>query len=232
MKILVIGATGPTGLLIISEALARGYDVIALIRSPVKMTMMHPKLKVVQADILKSEYVVQADILKSEDVAKNLKGCDAVLSAVGSRAGMMSHCDVYSKSGEAVVNAMRQTGVKRFIAITSWATKDSSDVPFIWRWVVKPVFLFFMKNVLNDMKILEDYLQKECSDIDYTVVKPPSLTNNTSKGNKIIAKEGQYISSGQSAISRQDVAKFMLDHITHQGSFQKLISVAISNEKN
>uniref|UniRef100_A0A2C9LVK7 NAD(P)-binding domain-containing protein n=1 Tax=Biomphalaria glabrata TaxID=6526 RepID=A0A2C9LVK7_BIOGL len=221
MKIMVIGATGPTGLLIISEALARGYDVTALVRSPEKMTMMHPKLK-----------VVQADILKSEDVAENLKGCDAVLSAVGSRAGMMSHCDVYSKSGEAVVNAMRQTGVKRFIAITSWATKDSSDVPFIWRWVVKPVFLFFMKNVLNDMTILEDYLQKECSDIDYTVVKPPSLTNNTSKGNKIIAKEGQYISSGQSAISRQDVAKFMLDHITHQGSFQKLISIAISNEKS
>ncbi|KAI8740072.1 flavin reductase (NADPH) [Biomphalaria glabrata] len=221
MKIMMIGATGPTGLLIISEALARGYDVIALVRSPEKMTMMHPKLK-----------VVQADILKSEDVAENLKGCDAVLSAVGSRAGMMSHCDVYSKSGEAVVDAMRQTGVKRFIAITSWATKDSSDVPFIWRWVVKPVFLFFMKNVLNDMRMLEDYLQKECSDIDYTVVKPPSLTNNTSKGNKIISKEGQYISSGQSAISRQDVAKFMLDHITHQGSFQKLISVAISNEKN
>ncbi|KAK6962138.1 hypothetical protein BgiMline_032215 [Biomphalaria glabrata] len=221
MKIMVIGATGPTGLLIISEALARGYDVTALVRSPEKMTMMHPKLK-----------VVQADILKSEDVAENLKGCDAVLSAVGSRAGMMSHCDVYSKSGEAVVNAMRQAGVKRFIAITSWATRDSSDVPFIWRWVVKPVLLFFMKNVLNDMRMLEDYLQKECSDIDYTVVKPPSLTNNTSKGNKIIAKEGQYISSGQSAISRQDVAKFMLDHITHQGSFQKLISIAISNEKN
>jgi len=33
-KILVLGATGGTGRLIVGQALARGYDVAALVRSP------------------------------------------------------------------------------------------------------------------------------------------------------------------------------------------------------
>lgn len=35
-KILVLGATGGTGRLIVSEALARGHEVTALVRSPEK----------------------------------------------------------------------------------------------------------------------------------------------------------------------------------------------------
>lgn len=35
-KVLVLGATGATGRLIVSQALARGHDVTALVRSPDK----------------------------------------------------------------------------------------------------------------------------------------------------------------------------------------------------
>uniref|UniRef100_A0A2C9KPT6 NAD(P)-binding domain-containing protein n=2 Tax=Biomphalaria glabrata TaxID=6526 RepID=A0A2C9KPT6_BIOGL len=217
MKVMVIGATGQSGLLIISEALARGYEVIALVRCPEKINIMHEKLK-----------VVQVDILKSEEIAENLKGCDAVLSAIGGRPGIMTPCDIYSKSGEAVVKAMRETGVKRFIAITAWGTKDDPDLPFVWKWVLKPSFL---RNIVKDMEIFEDYLLKECSDINYTVVKPPRLTNEPSNGEKIIAKEGQCIANVSNAISRQDVVRFMLDNITSQDYFKKLVSVAMSSEK-
>ena len=37
-KILILGATGPTGRLIIAQALARGWDVAALVRSPEKLS--------------------------------------------------------------------------------------------------------------------------------------------------------------------------------------------------
>ncbi|KAH9514799.1 hypothetical protein Btru_023659 [Bulinus truncatus] len=181
------------------------------------MNIMHEKLK-----------VVQADILKAEEIAENLKGCDAVLSAVGGRAGIMTPCDVYSKCGEAVVKAMRDTGVKRFIAITAWGTKDDPDLPFVWKWVLKPSFL---RNIVKDMEVFEDFLQKECSDINYTVVKPPRLTNEPSTGEKIITKEGQCISNVAGAISRQDVARFMLDIINGQEYFKKMVSVAVSSEK-
>jgi NADPH:quinone reductase-like Zn-dependent oxidoreductase len=39
-KILVLGATGGTGRLIVAQALARGYDVTALVRSPEKAKVL------------------------------------------------------------------------------------------------------------------------------------------------------------------------------------------------
>jgi uncharacterized protein YbjT (DUF2867 family) len=33
MKILILGATGATGRLIVRDAVAKGYDVVALVRS-------------------------------------------------------------------------------------------------------------------------------------------------------------------------------------------------------
>ena len=40
-KILVLGATGGTGRLVVSQALARGYDVAALVRSPGTVSYTH-----------------------------------------------------------------------------------------------------------------------------------------------------------------------------------------------
>ena len=48
MKIAVLGATGPTGQQIVTQALAKGFEVRALVRDPDKMfsQVKHEKLKV------------------------------------------------------------------------------------------------------------------------------------------------------------------------------------------
>jgi len=46
MKIAVLGATGPSGVQVVKEALARGHDVTAVVRNPDKLTEKHEKLKV------------------------------------------------------------------------------------------------------------------------------------------------------------------------------------------
>ena len=38
MKIAVLGATGPSGLQVVEEALERGHEVTALVRNPDKLT--------------------------------------------------------------------------------------------------------------------------------------------------------------------------------------------------
>lgn len=53
--------------------------------------------------------------------------------------------------------------------------------PFIIRWILRPLII---GNLLHNMGEMEDYLNKECRDIDYTVVRPPGLTNQPSTGNK------------------------------------------------
>ncbi|OWY69055.1 hypothetical protein B7486_23240 [cyanobacterium TDX16] len=41
MKVLVIGATGPTGRRIVEQALAQEHEVTALVRNPDKLQMQH-----------------------------------------------------------------------------------------------------------------------------------------------------------------------------------------------
>jgi uncharacterized protein YbjT (DUF2867 family) len=50
LNILVLGATGPTGRLIVAQALARGYDVAALVRSPEKLSGLEG-VKLVVGDV-------------------------------------------------------------------------------------------------------------------------------------------------------------------------------------
>lgn len=48
MKVAVLGATGPTGVEVVKQALELGYDVVALVRDPEKLATLvkHDKLKV------------------------------------------------------------------------------------------------------------------------------------------------------------------------------------------
>ena len=73
MKIIVFGATGGTGKLIVSQALAKGHAVTAFVRNPEGL-MQDPHLRVVQGDVFDFATVVNA-----------VRGHRAVLSALGAR---------------------------------------------------------------------------------------------------------------------------------------------------
>lgn len=51
MRISVLGATGPSGLQTVLEALDRGYEVVALVRNPDKLTVTNDKLQVTTGNI-------------------------------------------------------------------------------------------------------------------------------------------------------------------------------------
>ena len=46
MKILILGATGRTGKLILEEALNQGYDINCLVRDPKKIDGNHKNMKI------------------------------------------------------------------------------------------------------------------------------------------------------------------------------------------
>ncbi|PVD18874.1 hypothetical protein C0Q70_21431 [Pomacea canaliculata] len=72
MKVAVLGATGPTGVEVVKQALELGYDVVALVRDPEKLATLvkHDKLK-----------VHKVDVTKQEDLVGPLKGVDGIVSA-------------------------------------------------------------------------------------------------------------------------------------------------------
>ncbi len=72
--ILVVGATGPTGIEICKQALAAGMKVRVLVRKPSRLpSELLPRLDVIQGDVLNTEAMVAA-----------ISGVEAVVSALGS----------------------------------------------------------------------------------------------------------------------------------------------------
>src|SRR5256714_6509621 len=53
-RVLIVGATGGTGRQLLAQALERGLEVTALVRNPAKLSVQHPRLKVIQGDVLDS----------------------------------------------------------------------------------------------------------------------------------------------------------------------------------
>lgn len=73
-NLVVLGASGRTGRLVVEQALAAGHLVTALVRSPEKLTLRHPKLR-----------VVVGDATDSSALSRALEGAVAVISTLGSR---------------------------------------------------------------------------------------------------------------------------------------------------
>ena len=76
--LLVLGATGATGQLVVSQALAAGHSVTALVRSPEKITTTHPNLT-----------VVKGQPTDPQDVRRAIAGTDAVISTLGAMKGTL-----------------------------------------------------------------------------------------------------------------------------------------------
>jgi FlaA1/EpsC-like NDP-sugar epimerase len=75
LSILIIGATGGTGRQLVKQALELGHYVTALARKPAKLTIEHPKLRVIKRDVLDYESVESA-----------MRGQNAVSFGLASRA--------------------------------------------------------------------------------------------------------------------------------------------------
>jgi putative NADH-flavin reductase len=76
MKIAVFGGTGRTGVPLLKEALDRGLEVKALVRTPAKMNFSGQQLE-----------VIEGDALDENDVRKTVEGTDAVISVLGPAKG-------------------------------------------------------------------------------------------------------------------------------------------------
>src|SRR5260370_8811476 len=72
MNLVVLGATGGTGRLVVEQALAAGHTVTALVRSPEKLTLRNPNL-----------HVIAGQATDRSAVSRALDGADALISTLG-----------------------------------------------------------------------------------------------------------------------------------------------------
>ncbi|CAI9550146.1 unnamed protein product [Staurois parvus] len=217
MKISVLGASGQTGLYLVSQALEQGHEVKALVRDVNKITIQHENLK-----------VVEANIFSQESLAEHFQGQDAVMSCLGFPYKMFSSISEYTDSMKAIVGAMRQTEVNRIVVMTSWYTDTSTaqNSSFFVRNFLIPL----IKSVLTNMFEMEQYLEKECPDLNWTVVRPPGLQNVPVTDKEILTHEGYFVPDEKgypctNTVSRADVARFMLSTLNDETWSRKIVAM-------
>lgn len=194
-KILVLGATGPTGRHITTQAVKRGYDVTALVRSPEK------------AANLQDVKLFVGDARDETSLREALKGRDAVISALGTPASLFKEVTFLSAATRVLVSAMKAEQVSRLIAITGIGAGDSTGHGgFLFDQLIFPLLL---RKVYADKNRQEAVIRE--SGLDWTILRPSILNNKPARGTVRALTELSHFHGG--GIAREDVARFALDQI-------------------
>jgi len=213
MKLVILGATGRTGIEAVKQALADDHTVTAVVRNPAKITLAHDNLK-----------VVEANIFDQEDLKNQFAGHDAVVSCLGF-SPQNPTVTGYMEATKAIVSAMKSSSVSRLVVCHSWYTEEESrgKASFLIRWILIP----WIKTVLNNMRETELWLDSE-ADVDFTVVRPAGLTDGNVTEGEFKVAEGEYAVDGAAGrIARADVARFMLSILEQEKYYKKQLAIAV-----
>ena len=204
MKLLVFGASGATGRQLVTQALARGLAVTAFVRDRTKLGIAHPQMTTVQGDV--GDY---------DAVAGAVAGQDAVVSALGVGAPLR-HDQVVIDGVRHIVHAMTGMAVRRLVYMSFIGVGDSrEDAGF----VVRHIAVLPLRHEIRDHEIKEGLVT--ASDLDWTIVRFPTLTNGQATG---VYRIGTDIAARSvlPTLSRADVADCMLRQVT-DGMFVRTV---------
>jgi putative NADH-flavin reductase len=195
MKLVVFGATGGTGQLLVAGALQQGHEVVAFLRDPGKLTITDARLRIVQGDVTED----------TSGVAEAVRGQDVVISALGRRNSFKS-AGLISRSMRAIVPAMERQGVRRLILLSALGVGESHRYA---PWLPRIMYRLLLGDIFADKKAGEDYVRQ--SGLDWTLVYPVLLTNGARTGKYRVGERLDL--HGMPKISRADVAEFILTQL-------------------
>ena len=196
MKVLVIGASGKTGRLVVDGALAGGHSVVALVHDTGALAE-HPLPAAAQ--------VAQGDVHDAAAVRQAMEGCEGVIETLGGKKPFLK-TDLEASAARVVLSAMKDTGAKRLVVISVLGAGDSGkQSPFWYEHLFLPTFLH---GALPDKNAME--AEVKASGVEWVLVRPPILTDDDAKGS-VQVLTGDSIAH---KITRADLANFLVDQLT------------------
>lgn len=161
MKLLILGATGTIGRLLVERALERGHQVTAQTRSA-----SAPDFPT------KADRVVFDPVSTAETIMPHISGHDAVIYALGFRG--QGEVRFFSESTRSLLVAMGRAGVRRLVAITGvGAGETKGHGGLIYDWIIYPLFT---RAIYADKDRQETLIRS--SDLDWTILRPAPFKNS------------------------------------------------------
>jgi len=195
MKVLVLGATGGTGRLIVHDALEKGHSVVALVRSKAS------------APDLPGADIIEGDARDEGALMRVLDGCDAVVSSLGTGLSPFNEVSLLTEATHALIPAMSRRGVRRLVCISALGVGDSrGHGGFVFDRIFMPLLL---RHAYKDKGRQEDAIR--ASALDWVIVRPAMLTNDPARGSLRAVADLASVHGGK--IARTDVARFVVEQL-------------------
>lgn len=155
-KILVFGATGRTGKIIVKKLLNEGYQITAFVRKIHRLTRIKDS----------NFYLIQGSIHDYADVLNAIQDHDVVISALGTSYVLPN--SIISKGVSNIITAMKASGTNNLIFQSSLGVGDSKgQLGIIYNLILLP---FLLRFIFKDKEQQEVIITN--SDLDWTIVRP------------------------------------------------------------
>lgn len=221
MTILVVGASGATGWLLVKDLLDRGQWVRAIVRSPERLPediRRHPRLSLVHASLLN---------LSDRNMEQQVRDCTAIASCLGHT---LTFKGIYGSPRQLVVDATRRLceAVQarrphhplRFVLMNTAGNRNrdlQEPISLGQRWIVRLIRGLLPPHLDNEMAadFLRVNIGQNNAAIQWVTVRPDTLVNEEQ-----VSEYEIHPSPVRSAIfnpgktSRINVAHFMADLLT------------------
>jgi putative NADH-flavin reductase len=163
VTIAMLGATGMAGTFILEEALAQGYDVRALARTPAKLDALKDRIT-----------IIKGDALDAAALDELLDGSDVVISALGpvKADGDAARMISTNVSGH-IVELMPSHEIERYILVSGAAVEIPGDDRNLTGWLVQKTAAISYGNTLKDKQA--EYQLLADSAVQWTLVRCPLI---------------------------------------------------------
>lgn len=186
MKLIVFGATGGVGKEFVEQAVKKGHDVTAFVRSPEKVTT-------------EGVNIIQGDAFDTAAVTNAIAGHEVVISCVGSTEGPEKNTSI-EKMVRNIADGMVANNVTRVLYCAS-AGVDNELPGLMGKMVMK-----MLAKPLKDHRNALDYLLSK--NVTYTIARPMGLKNDPIELDYTEVFDGP--PNGKSSIPRASVAHFLV----------------------
>jgi uncharacterized protein YbjT (DUF2867 family) len=196
MKVAVFGASGQTGSLVVTEALKRGHEVVAMTRTTLQR----------RAEAGLENRV--GDVTSAKFVAEAIHDCDKIISCIGQTrktpiSKSSSPPTIMSSVARAIVTATGPDAAKQFVYMSAFGVGDDlKKQSIIFRMVLK---LFSIGDAYKDHAEAERIIK--ASGVSWTIVRPVGLTGKD-KGTTAVDLGSKW--SSFDTVSREAVARFLV----------------------
>ncbi|MBP1914071.1 uncharacterized protein YbjT (DUF2867 family) [Lederbergia galactosidilyticus] len=205
MKVLIVGANGYTGRLII--------EYIATHTDDHPYAMVRDEKQEKELMELGAVEVIETDLEKEID-QEITKGMDAIIFAAGSgsHTGADKTIEIDQEGAKKIIDSAKENHISHFVMLSSIGA-DEPQGP--------------LEHYLAAKKEADDYLIN--SGLTYTIVRPGGLTHDPSTGKVTIAEKLDIVDERQ--IPREDVAHILVASLHIKTTKNKIFEV-ISGDKD